>query len=264
MNTLTIYQLIAAKQSSSATRLWKDIGLTLAILTLLLVSIQFIEPITSNHQYAGFALAMFIVAVIEMGSHSFSEFKKAKVAYQWLTLPATTTEKWMSNFVTSLIIVPVIFLLVLTVATLLTNVFLFVFGWGQLLPIFNPFSATGVLLLKVYIGFHPLMFFAAIYFKKRPILKAFGALSVIFLALVMYFGFIGNLLFSGIEDQIPHMQGEWTENSVVTIGNWLRITEDGPVFENVGMLKFIANIINVSYFIFFWGLSYLRLKELEL
>ena len=264
MNTLTIYQLIAAKQASSTNRLWKDVGLALAILTVLMVIGQFADPMTSHHEFSVFGFAMFIIAVREMGSQTFSELKKEKVAYQWLTLPATTTEKWLSNFVTSLVLVPVVFLLVLTLATLTTNLFLFVFGWGQPMPIFNPLSGAGLLLLKVYIGFHPIMFFAAIYFKKRPILKVFGALSLLFLVFAMYLGFVGDLLFSGIEDQVKHMEGTWTETSVLTIGDWLRITEDGPEFSNLGTLKFIANVVNVSYFIFFWGLSYLRLKELEL
>ncbi len=264
MNTVTIYQLILAKQSLSTNRLWKDVGLTLAILILFLVVAQLIDPIIDNQQYAGFAIGMFIIAVLEMGGHSFSEFKKEKVAYQWLTLPATVTDKWLSNFLTSLVIVPIIFLLVLVAATLLTNLFLFVTGWSQLLPVFNPLSETGWFLLRVYLTVHPLMFFAAIYFNKRPILKAFAALSILMLIFLVYLGFLVDLLFSGLEYSFPSVFDDWAENSVLTIGALVRITEEGLEFSSNGAFKYLINIVTLSYFIFFWGLSYLRLKEMEL
>ena len=219
MNTLTIVNLIIAKQTSSPSRLWKDLGLTLAILTTLMIIGQFSEPMKNHGDFAIFAFAMLIVATFELGSRTFTEFKKEKIAYQWLTLPASTLEKWLSNFITSLLLVPVVFLLTLTVATLTTNLFLLLFGWGQPMPIFNPLSQEGLFLIKVYMGVHPLMFFAAIYFKKKPILKVSGALSLLLLLFVLYIGYAANLLFSGFEGQVAHFETQWTDNSVLTIGN---------------------------------------------
>ena len=264
MNASTVYHLIAAKQASSPNRLWKDVGLVLAILTVLMIIGQFSEPMQSHRDFTVFAFAMFIIAAREMGGHTFTEFKNEKIAYQWLTLPATTGEKWLSNFITSLVLVPVAFLCVLTLATLTTNLFLLLFGWGQAMPIFNPLSHEGVFLMKAYIGFHPLLFFGAIYFKKRPILKVTGALSLLLLALALYIGFVADFLFSGIEDQFSHMEADWTENSVLTIGNSFKISENGVEFDHMGALKMVAYVLHIGYFAFFWGLSYLRLKELEL
>ena len=264
MNATTIYNLILAKQNSSPNRIWKDVGLALAILTVLLVISQFAEQTHNHSEYPRFALAMLVIAVIELGGRTFSEFKHEKIAYQWLTLPATTTEKWLANFVTSLILVPVGFMLVLTVATMLANLFLTLFGWGQSMPLFNPISAEGLFLFKFYACLHPLLFFGAIYFKKRSALKTFGSLSVFLMGFAFYVAFNVDFLFSGVFEQMEMHDHNWTEDTVVTFGNSLRITADGVEFEHMGLLKFMAYLVTYGYFLFFWGLSYLRLKEIEL
>ena len=264
MNTTTIFNLISAKQNSSPHRIWKDVGLSLAILTVLLVIGQFAEPTTSHMEYTSFAIAMLVIAIIELGGRAFSEFKNEKVAYQWLTLPASTTEKWLSNFITSLVLVPVAFLFVLTAATITSNLFIGIFGWGQMMPIFNPFSAEGLFLLKFYASLHPLLFFGAIYFKKRPILKTFGALAVFLMVFAFYVAFAVDTLFSGVFEQMAINEHSWHDDSVLIFGNSLRITAEGVQFEHMGLLKVLAYTCSTLYFLFFWGLSYLRLKELEL
>jgi hypothetical protein len=265
MNTMTIYQLIKAKQLSSPNRLWRDAGWALAILTVLMIFGQVIEPTSSHDEYVSFAFAMFVIAVIEMGSHTFNEFKHPRSSVQWFTLPATTLEKWTSNFITSLLIVPVAFLFVLTVATLLANLFIGLFGWGIGMPIFNPFSAEGLTLLKFFWCIHPIMFFGAIYFKKRPMLKIFGSLSILLLALALFTGFVGDLLFNDVfNNNNFHNEGMDENNFSFHFGENIHISQDGIELVNGGLLKFFAYAASIAYFIFFWSLSYLRLKEMEL
>jgi hypothetical protein len=265
MNALTVFQLIRAKQLSSPHRIWRDVGWALAIMTVLLVIGQVAEPTSNHSEYISFGIAMFIVAIIELGSHTFSEFKQERQAVQWFTLPASTLEKWTSNFITSFLIVPVAFLLVLTVATLLANLVIALFGWAMTMPVFNPFTIEGIHILKVYWLVHPLLFFGAIYFKKRPILKTFGSLSLYFIAFALFTGWVGDLLFSDLFSDINFDDENYTEEQMLMIfGDFIQLASDGVSIELKGWLKLLGNIALYGHFLFFWGLSYLRLKELEL
>ena len=265
MNASTIWNLIAAKQSSSPNRAWKDAGWTLAILTVLFVIGQVIEPSNDHGEYIGLAVAMFVVAVIELGGHTFSEFKNDKVAVQWLTLPATTLEKWTSNFVTSFFLVPFAMWFIITAATLVANAILGLSGWSSFMPVFNPFTAEGWFLLKFYWIIHPILFFGAIYFKKRPILKTLGSLSLFFIALVLYVGFVGDWLWVDHFEALEHLdEGNYSDEEMFfIISEHFKNTAQG-LFIDWGTIKFIAHTLFYGYFVFFWGLSYLRLKELEL
>jgi hypothetical protein len=265
MNTLTIFQLIRAKQLSSPHRLWRDIGWALAILTVLLVIGQVAEPTADHSEYVSFVFAMFIVAIIELGSHTFSEFKQERQAVQWFTLPATTLEKWSSNFLTSFLIVPVAFLLVITVATLLANLVIAIFGWAISMPVFNPFTYEGIKLLKFYWIIHPLLFFGAIYFKKRPMLKTFGSLSLFFIGFAIFTAWVGDLLFSDLFSDIDFDDQHYTEEEIFAhFGDFIQRGADGISVEVKGWIKLLANTLFYGYFLFFWSLSYLRLKEMEL
>lgn len=265
MNALTIFQLIRAKQLSSPNRIWRDVGLALAIITLLLLVGHLNNPIVDHTAYAVFGLAMFFVAIIELGSHTFSEFKNERQAALWFTLPASTLEKWSSNFVTSFLIVPVAFLFVLMVATLLTNLLVALFGWSMGMPVFNPFSIEGFQLLKGYWLIHPLLFFGAVYFKKRPTLKTFGSLSIYLIILALFMAWLSDLLFSDLFINFDVDEENYTEEEMLSIfGDYIQLAADGVSIELKGWLRWLGNIAFYGYFLFFWGLSYLRLKELEL
>ncbi|EAR08849.1 hypothetical protein [Reinekea blandensis] len=260
MNALTIWRLIQTKQSTSPNRLWKDTGLALAILTALMFLGQFGDPTNDHQTFGAFGFAMIIMAIIELGGHTFSEFKRERFAFQWLTLPASVTEKWLANFVTSFLLVPLIFLVVLSVSTMIANLLILLSGWTQPMPIFNPISAEGWTSLKAYWIVHPLLFFGTTYFRKRPVLKTLGASAILLIALALYAAWLANLLFGDAFPQIEQM-GEQAASEE----EFLRMMTLHFDLSNLfATLRVIGDIACYLYFLFFWGLSYLRFTEWEL
>lgn len=266
MNALTVWNLIVTKQRTSPNRLWKDAGLALLILTALVFIGHFGEPTTSHSAYVAFGIAMFVVALNELGGHTFSEYKNERFAFQWLTLPASMTEKWLANFVYSFLIVPIAFLFILTLSTILANILTMIFGTGSPMPIFNPFTLEGWINLKVYWQVHPVLFFGAVYFRKRVILKTFGSIALVAITLMIFTAWFGHLLFADVLSELQHMaEGSADEEQFfLLMQDSFQLNEDGFILQRLELLKGLGNVLFYGYFLFFWGLSYLRFTEWEL
>jgi hypothetical protein len=270
MNASTISGLILAKQSITPYRLVRDGGIVLAIITVLIVLGQFVEPSSSHRSYESFAITMVLLAIFEIGGYAFREFKQKSLAIQWMTLPANTMEKWLANWLTSFFLVPLVFLVLLSLSTILGNAVIFLLGGSELLvPVFNPISKEGWFCLKAYWIVHPILFFGAIYFKKRPVLKTFGSVALLLLALILYVGFVGDWIFADtFENQASweeqYMDEMNEEEFFIALGEHLRVTSEGFALEALAVLKAIGKTLSILYFPFFWGLSFLRLKELDL
>ncbi|WP_320825593.1 hypothetical protein [Reinekea sp.] len=264
MNPTIVYQLILAKQGSKPKRVIRDIGLTWLIATAV-VLLANIGSAGSFDNYSGiFGVALLFIAQLELGNHTFDEYKQERSATQWLMLPASPFEKWLSSFLTSFLVV-LVFLLVVSLSTLAANLLVSLFGWGNLVPIFNPFGQDALVLLKLYVWIHPLLFFSAIYFKKRPIIKSFGALSLLLIVWLFYTGSLVNLM---LGDQISASMLEFPSQmrsaEVLRIGNFLEIRGEDVQFNSTRFTQFASTILTLLYFGFFWLMSFLRFKELEL
>jgi hypothetical protein len=175
-------------------------------------------------------------------------------------VPASTFEKWLANFFYSVLIVPVGFILVLATASMLSYVLIHTLGFGQA-SLFNPFSTEGWKLLKFYWWLHPILFFSAIYFKKRPVLKINGVISLLIIAMLLYIAFITHLLPDHTATDLDlETYYEGMDERAAFISFSLSIKD---LADKTGLLTFIK-VLAWTYFPYFWGLSYLRFKELEL
>lgn len=266
MNAIRIWNLIKTKQSTSPNRILKDSGLALAILTALIFIGHISEPTTSHAAYTSFGLAMLIIAIIELGNHTFSEYKNERFAFQWLTLPASVAEKWSANFITSFVIVPVVFLFILSLATVLANLITFFFSWTQAMPVFNPFSAEGWQNLKVYWFVHPLLFFGTIYFRKRPVLKTFGSLALLIISVILFTVWLGNTLFADVLAEVEMLvDGNADERQfILLLQDSFNLSTEEDAARAIERLRLFGQLAFYGYFLFFWGVSYLRYQEWEL
>jgi hypothetical protein len=264
MNPTRVYQLILAKQGSKPQRVIRDIGLTWLIATAVVLMVH-ISSVGTFTDYSGiFAFALLFMAQLELGNHTFDEYKQAGSAAQWLMLPADPFEKWLSSFLTSFLVV-LIFLLVLSVSTLTANLLVGLFGWGNLVPIFNPVGLEALQLFKLYVWLHPLLFFSAIYFKKRPMIKIFGALSLLLIVWLFYTAALVNWLLGDlINATIANFETQVLNGDTIHIGKFLALRSTGLEFTSSLFTQVGSSLLSVLYFGFFWGLSYLRFKELEL
>ncbi len=268
MNLTHVKHLITAKQASTPQRLVKTLGLTLVILVAALALLAFKGDASLETTFGTFSIAFLIVATIELGSHTFNEYKQKNEAYRWLMLPASQFEKWFSSFFTSFLIVPVVFIAVFIAATLIANLLLLVMGVDTSVELLNPFSGSVWALIKGYWMIHPLFFFAAIYFKKQPILKISGAIALVAIAWSLYSLLLVNLMFTDVMMEAQNnLQGVSKESFKEVVNqhfSFLIINESGAQFVSNAFTKTLFYTVFLGYFAFFWGLSFLRFKELEL
>ena len=264
MNPTIVYQLILAKQGSNPKRVIRDIGLTWLIATAVVLLTNIGSVGSFDNYLAIFGFALLFIAQLELGNHTFDEYKQERSATQWLMLPASSFEKWLSSFLTSFLVV-LVFLLVVSVSTLTANLLVSLFGWGNLVPIFNPFGHDALLLLKLYVWVHPVLFFSAIYFKKRPMIKTFGALSLLLIVWLLYTGSLVNLMLGDlISASVQDFQTQARAVEVLRIGNFLEIRGEDVQFTSTLFTQMVSTILTLLYFSFCWLMSFLRFKEVEL
>jgi len=264
MNLTHVKHLITAKQASTPQRLLKTLGLTLVILVSALALHAFSGDASLANTLRTFSFAFLVVATIELGSHTFNEYKQKNEAYRWIMIPASQLEKWFSSFFTSFLIVPVVFIAVFITATLIANVLLLVMGVGTSVELLNPFSHSVWSLIKGFWLIHPLFFFAAIYFKKQPILKVTGAIALVVITWALYSLMLVNLMFSDVMMEAQNSLMVVTPEAVAQLFGFLIIDEHGVQFVSNAFTKTLFYTVFLGYFAFFWGLSFLRFKEMEL
>jgi len=255
--------LMLAKQTFTKARIIRDALLAFGILSVILILGGWSPSEDTKDVIVIFGIAMALIAFVELGSHTFDEFKNSRSSYQWVTLPATQFEKWSANFITSFLLVPILALVIFCFASIAASLILNLTGSISALPIFNPFSQEAWGLLKAYWVMHPILFFAAIYFKNRPIIKLAGIGALLFLSWILYMAFIGDLFFDHLPEPDFHKFENFDEHSTFTFGPFEWRGEDFHYNPNF-MFTAVTNLICLSYFVYFWGLSFLRLKELEL
>lgn len=188
-----------------------------------------------------FKVGSFFLVLYIMSRTAFVEYKNSLTAPVWLTLPASIEEKWLSIFLATAVAVPLLFLTLLVFSTILIDGFFVLFGTKNQMNVFNPFSEHGLKVLKAYLTFHPLLFFGAIYFRDKVIVKTFGTLALFLIGfslwtLLLLYGAKYNLFFLVI--------------------NYYKY-DAGRYFQLLGYC------IMIIYPFFFWAMSYLRFKELE-
>ena len=264
MNAMTVYQLIRAKQSQQPFRLSRDMGLALVISLVAII----ISLVVSENQMPTlmpiFSIGMLLVAMGELGSHTFDEYKDKRNAYVWLMLPATTSEKWLSNFVMSFLIVPLIFIGIFTGSVFLAKILVAVLGWPIQVNLFNPFSVEGWELLKGYWYIHPLYFFGAIYFKNRVVMKTTAALFLLIILWLIFSVFFADLFISSQVENTSHLFVEHFNNLPPYEFGPFILESESIQFKSPAFGVIFVSAFTISYFAYFWGLSLLRFKELEL
>ncbi|MFQ3230801.1 hypothetical protein [Reinekea sp.] len=265
MNAMTVYQLILAKQSQQPFRLARDVSLAMIISIMVIIFATAVSDSKISSLFPIFTVAMLIVAIGEIGSHTFNEYKEKGNAYVWLMLPATTLEKWLSNFVMSFFIIPVVFILVFSASSLIAKLLIAMLGWPVEASLFNPISTDGWSLLKGYWLIHPLYFFGAIYFKNRVVMKTTAAMFILIILWFIYTAFIADLLISAqVESSLEFFESQFNHSETYIKFGPLIIEEENIRLTSPILGRLLGTAIMIGYFSYFWSLSLLRFRELEL
>jgi hypothetical protein len=264
MNAMNIAQLIKTKQAQHPYRFLRDTGLALIIS----VAAIFAGMVITGNQFPTalpiFSIGMLLVAMSELGNHTFDEYKDKGSAYMWLMLPASVYEKWLSNFIMSFLIVPLVFIVVFTASTLVAKFLAMILGWPLTIGLFNPLSSDGWELLRGYWLLHPLFFFGAIYFKNRVILKTSAAMILVVILWIVFSVFMADWIISSQVESSTHLFiAHFDHAGPYEFGPFI-IQGEELAFRSPALGTLIQTLVTVVYFSYFWGLSLLRFKELEL
>ncbi len=181
-------------------------------------------------------------------SRSFSELYRPESASLYLTLPASTLEKFVGRFLLLTVGWSAFALAGMIVVSALSQVLnLFLFGQGT--GLLNPFDAEIWSRIGMFIVMDTLFLAGALYFRKNHLVKTLLSVVSFFfvLAAVAMFGFF--LLFG--RGDANYWAGEYTQR--------IRLM---PFFES---LKIAAQVFCWSVFPAFWLVfSFFRLKEAQI
>jgi len=258
VNLVRVATYIRLKHATESSRLIRLISLFFAGLCALMFLLSSVNKDSLSEDITGvYGLGILIVAVVILGRHTFNEFKNPLESVGWLTLPASTEEKWLANFLVSFLIAPVVYILAVTLGSIVVKILFISLGWNTAFEIYNPISASGLDLLTGYWIIHPVLFFGAIYFNKSVIMKTSAMMAIVIFGLLIYTFFVGWLLLPDvITDDFNMYNGELQlEWDMEEDSGWVHLA---PTWS-----KFVLKTLFYGSFLYFWVLSYLRLREVD-
>lgn len=195
----------------------------------------------SAEQYSVTTIFFFLIYGSVMANNMFNEWNKTERGYQVITLPASSFEKFFSNWVIAVFIYPTIGILVILLGASLLNI-LQSFGIVVKGDIFQLQIMEILFYTHIVIG--SLFFLGGVTFKNNAFIKTIVSVLVTVFSVGLISGFLVYLIFS---------EGGTMDN------NFIIRSED--VFENKNWVPIVA----LSLFTGYLGVvSYFKLKEREL
>lgn len=176
---------------------------------------------------------LYVAAALFAASRIFFSWTKVDAELsRFLGIPATEAEKWFAEWINSLVIVPVLVAVPIIFAAI----------FNSLIQTGNPVDWSvlwGGLggAFRSYLIMHPILFFAAIYFHKAVVLKLFSCLVLLAIVTVL-------TVLAILGESLMHSGGHGLASH-----GWV------PCLPGNSCLW--------VYSLFFWGMSYLRQRELE-
>lgn len=228
-----VFQLLKIRNQISAKKL-RNYGLYFA---LMLFTIYHLAKFTND--VGGMLILVLIFTSLFCGERQFfPQVKNTMSNIHFLTTPSQQWEKWLAELIQTFFIIPIIAIVPLLAAMFLIKLLFSSAGSLYLSP------STFYFGLKKYWLIHPLLFFGAIYFRNAVVIKTFG--SVALLAIV------SALLIAGLTKIFPPINYEA-----------IAIYQDELPIVQIMFHPIFQPLLLIIYFVFFWGLSYLSLLELE-
>ena len=223
------------------------------ILIVLLIYTAYVNAsgLKEDYQQVFFIGGLLLTGMI-FTSMIFSDLNDKRKATSYLTLPASQLEKYLVNWVFSYLIFQLVFISIFYIATCtVLSLGINEFGVGNnIINIFNRENEIYIV-FYVYILIHALIFFGAIFFKKKHFIKIILSLFVIGLA----FTFVNKLLLTLIIDEKVITTPPFTSLRFVNENKFYSI-----VIEQSNL--FMISLIVVIVFLI-WLSAFYRLKEKE-
>lgn len=154
--------------------------------------------ITSGDTVPSFNSALLNIAILAytfgglvIASTIFNELHSTNTSYQFLTLPATATEKFISAWlVTSVFYTIAIMLAIFLLSFSVESLGAIIRGSWARFELFNPFTADVANTVSSYFLYHSVFFLGAIYFRKNNFLKTVLAYITVVIAILIVFSLL--------------------------------------------------------------------------
>lgn len=200
-----------------------------------------------------FTLTLFIGGFI-ITSKAFKELHAANRNHDWLMLPASPLEKYLSRLILTSAGVAVGMVVYYTLFTLFGSALMLLL-FHRSYALFNPLVGTVWMLVLNYIVLQSIFFAGAVYFKKHPFIKTVLVLAGFGVLLLLVTGGVALRLF-------------WRELTVLNSHGTLALADLGslePQLQSVG--RTTALVLQIVYWALlaplFWAVAYFRLRESE-
>ena len=158
----------------------------------------------------------------------FNELNDASRRHTYLSLPASTLEKFISKYLVSSIGFVIFTIVAYWIFALLIGLFAYL-AFGSEIAHFKPFSSLNLELMKVYFAVHSVAFLGAIVFDKFAFFKTgISCMALILLTAIITYLFMRIVfwdLFDGwsitnntankdltLDDSVENMMNEWGES----------------------------------------------------
>jgi hypothetical protein len=179
---------------------------------------------------------------------AYREFSAPATLQDYLLLPASHLEKWLSRWVRSL----PMFVFTFTVAFFLAVLFfqaVALLAFKEHVPFFNPFRAEVFSVWKWFVITHAIALIGAIQFNKYPAFKLILALFLIYLTSSIILGIVQFLIYKGGGVDMD-------ESTIWNLTQWYQEHEKAITWSWHGALFLL--LVPLLYYI-----SYLKLTEKE-
>lgn len=188
----------------------------------------------------GLTLSLYTLGGLILTSMIFNEVHSPTKAFQFLTLPSTTSEKLFAAWFTGSVIYTVVSMAAIFALSVLVEVIKGVnLGVWTPFNIFNPFTADVISTILGFFFYQSIFLLGAVYFKKNNFIKTLLVI-IIFVLGALFVLNIGLLIFGLSQNQ------EFFLNIQLDAQRWFNL------------LKYI---LGIGLTIFFIWLSYLQLKN---
>lgn len=186
--------------------LWRDIYqqrkgafIFFGVLTAILFVFSLITYFDKGN-YAGLYITWYGILIYLFGffhtAGVYREFSMPATLQDYLLLPASHLEKWLSRWIRSLPIFIITFTVAFFLATLFFKVVAYI-GFRETVPLFNPFQAEIYQFWKWYLLTHAIALIGAVHFNKYPGFKLILVIFVIWLGMTTITGIAQYMIFRG-------------------------------------------------------------------
>ena len=226
----------------------RPILIAMACIPVIAIMIFYIQELTEESAFSHpFFLSWYniflFVGGIAFTSMVMWEFRTVAGRTQYLTLPASNLEKWLSRFLYTLVVYPL-------------YIFILFYIIGSFGDVYGDKTSLGIFMfvsLKLYLVLHAFMYLAAIWFNNYSAPKVFFyGLAVFFICVIIISIFFRLIFFDAFD-------------------GFLMINQDIKIEPNEAFQSKVENVyMPILQSLFWWGLpiflwfvSYFKMKEKE-